>query len=140
MRTQYRNSIIHHAFDVLESLSADKETRYRAEMRDRALKNEIFQLRAAREEGFEEGHQNGMRQGMQQGLQQGVQQGLQQGLVFALEVKFGDTGSAFVPMISAITNMSVLQELQHVIKYAENIESVKQFLEMRGNPETPQKE
>lgn len=132
MRTQYRNSTIHHAFDVLESLSADKETRYRAEMRDRALKNEIFQLRAAREEGFEEGHQNGM--------QQGLQQGMQQGLAFALEVKFGDKGRALMPLISAITNLAVLQELQNIIKYAENSEMVQQFLETRGNSEKPRKE
>lgn len=51
MRTQYSNPAIQKAFTVLEKLSADEETRYQAEMRERALKNKVSELAAAKEEG-----------------------------------------------------------------------------------------
>ena len=51
MRTQYKNPAIHKAFRVLETLSADEETRLRAELREKALKNAVSELAAAREEG-----------------------------------------------------------------------------------------
>lgn len=51
MRTQYKNPAIHKAFNVLEQLSADEETRLRAEVREKALKNAASELAAAREEG-----------------------------------------------------------------------------------------
>ena len=55
MRTPYTNPMIHKAFDLLESLSADELTRQRAEMREKALKNEISLLEDARMEGRAEG-------------------------------------------------------------------------------------
>lgn len=51
MRAQYKNPAIHQAFDVLEQLSADEETRLRAEAREKALKNAASELASAREEG-----------------------------------------------------------------------------------------
>lgn len=51
MRRQYHNPRIHRAFHLLEALSADQETRRRADTRERALKNEVTMLAAAREEG-----------------------------------------------------------------------------------------
>jgi predicted transposase/invertase (TIGR01784 family) len=51
MRTQYKNPAIHQAFNVLETLSADEETRLRVEAREKALKNAASELAAAREDG-----------------------------------------------------------------------------------------
>lgn len=55
MRTQYTNPMIHKAFDLLEQLSADELARQRAEVREKALKNEVSMLEDARTEGRAEG-------------------------------------------------------------------------------------
>ncbi len=54
MRTHYKNPAIHKAFNILETLSADDQVRRLAEIRERALKNEISELAAARREGRKE--------------------------------------------------------------------------------------
>ncbi|CAN2045363.1 transposase [Candidatus Magnetomoraceae bacterium gMMP-1] len=54
MRANYKNPMIHKAFDVLEKLSADEMTRYQAEVREKALKDEASFLDEAREEGKKE--------------------------------------------------------------------------------------
>ena len=59
MQTHYTNPAIQQAFRVLEKLSADEETRRRAEIRERALKDEASLLAEAREEGREEGIKKG---------------------------------------------------------------------------------
>ncbi len=51
MRTHYKNPSVHKAFDLLEKLSADDETRRKAEIREKALMNEVSMLAAARREG-----------------------------------------------------------------------------------------
>ncbi len=51
MRTHYKNPAIHKAFNILETLSADEKVRRQAEVRERALKNEISELSAAKKEG-----------------------------------------------------------------------------------------
>ncbi len=48
MRTHYENPAIHKAFSVLETLSADEETRRLAQIREDALMNEQYELDAAR--------------------------------------------------------------------------------------------
>ena len=55
MRAHYKNPMIHKAFGILEQLSADEETRLRAEMRERALKDEVSMLAAAERKGMEKG-------------------------------------------------------------------------------------
>ncbi len=55
MRTEYTNPMIQKAFDLLERLSADELTRQRADVREKALKNEMSLLEDARMEGREEG-------------------------------------------------------------------------------------
>ena len=54
MRTHYKNPAIHQAFTVLEGLSADKETRHLAEIREKALRDEVSALFAAKHEGKQE--------------------------------------------------------------------------------------
>lgn len=55
VRTQYTDPSVQKAFHVLEKLSADDETRYQAEARERALRDRVSELSAARKEGREEG-------------------------------------------------------------------------------------
>ncbi|MCP4348604.1 MAG: hypothetical protein GY795_24240 [Desulfobacterales bacterium] len=55
MRTHYKNPAIHKAFNILEALSADDKVRRMAEMREKALKNEISELAAAKRQGRQEG-------------------------------------------------------------------------------------
>jgi predicted transposase/invertase (TIGR01784 family) len=55
MRTGYKNPAIHKAFGILESLSADDESRYLAEMREKALKTERTELGAAERRGILKG-------------------------------------------------------------------------------------
>ncbi|QTA85210.1 Rpn family recombination-promoting nuclease/putative transposase [Desulfonema magnum] len=51
MEMHYTNPMIHRAYDALKKLSADEETRQLAEMREKALKDEVSALDAARREG-----------------------------------------------------------------------------------------
>jgi hypothetical protein len=64
MRTQYKNPAIHKAFDMLEKLSADENARLRAEIREKALKNEVSMLAAARREGIRQVAFNMLTEGM----------------------------------------------------------------------------
>jgi hypothetical protein len=59
MRTSYKNPAIHKAFDVLETLSADEETRQLARMREDALRNERSELIYAEKKGLEKGRIEG---------------------------------------------------------------------------------
>ncbi len=63
MRTYYKNPAIHKAFNILETLSADEKVRREAEMREKALKNEISELAAAKREGMKKGMKEGMKEG-----------------------------------------------------------------------------
>ena len=54
MSENYTNPKIHKTFQALEALSADEQARLRAEMRERALMNEISELSAAKGEGMRE--------------------------------------------------------------------------------------
>ncbi len=67
MRTHYKNPAIHKAFNILETLSADDKVRRLADMRERALKNEISELSAARREGEEKGEERGIKKGIEKG-------------------------------------------------------------------------
>ena len=63
MRTHYKNPAIHKAFDRLEEMSADEQTRLRAEIREKALKNEVSMLAAAHREGEKIGIEKGIEKG-----------------------------------------------------------------------------
>ena len=55
VRNQYTNPAIHKAFTALERLSQDEQTQRLAEMREKALKDQISALTEAKEEGRKEG-------------------------------------------------------------------------------------
>ena len=63
MREHYTNPAIHKAFTFLEELSADEIERQRAEIREKALKDEATFLDDAKKEGFAEGIEQGIEQG-----------------------------------------------------------------------------
>lgn len=69
MRTHYTNPMIHRAFDVLTRLSADEETRRLAQMREKALKDEVSMLYAARKEGEKKGKKEGKKEGREETAQ-----------------------------------------------------------------------
>ena len=50
-QAHYANPAIQKAFTILKTLSADEETRLRVEVRERALKDAISELAAAKDEG-----------------------------------------------------------------------------------------
>ena len=62
-KAQYSNPLIYEAFDYLAHLSNNKEIRIEAELREKALKNKISELYAAKEEGKEEGRKEGRKEG-----------------------------------------------------------------------------
>ncbi|CAN2042669.1 transposase [Candidatus Magnetomoraceae bacterium gMMP-15] len=59
MRTHYTNPSIHKAFNILEGLSSDEEVRIHAQMRERALRDELSMLASARREGEKIGIEKG---------------------------------------------------------------------------------
>ena len=61
MKEHYNNPMIQKAFNLLETLSADKETRLRAESREKALINEAILMAGERRKGMEEGIKKGQR-------------------------------------------------------------------------------
>jgi predicted transposase/invertase (TIGR01784 family) len=70
MRAHYKNPLVHRAFDILETLSADQKVRRLAEMRETALRNEISALADARREGEEEGIKKGEKKGKKEGREE----------------------------------------------------------------------
>ena len=59
MREHYANPAIHKAFTFLEELSADEIERQRAEIREKALKDEATFLDDAKQKGRAEGIEEG---------------------------------------------------------------------------------
>ncbi len=66
MKEHYKNPIIHKAFDVLQTLSADEEIRHRAEVRRQCMINEAILMAGEREKGREEGREEGKEEGRKQ--------------------------------------------------------------------------
>ena len=83
-RRQYANPTIRKAFTLLDELSADEETRYIVEMREKALKDEasiLAELTEAQEIGREEGRKEGRDEGRKEGRAEGKVEGLEEGLM-----------------------------------------------------------
>ncbi len=74
-----RNPQVGKAVVKLRRLSADEQTRYIYEMREKAKRDEESLLRWEREEGLQEGLQKGLQKGRMEGLQKGRMEGLQKG-------------------------------------------------------------
>lgn len=109
MRASYENPIIHKAFSVLETLSADEKNRYLAEIRRKAMWNERFELAAARREGREEG----------------IRQGICEAIELGLSLRFGDEGLEMMPMILHIQDCDRLRAIKTAIRTAKDISEFK---------------
>jgi predicted transposase/invertase (TIGR01784 family) len=107
MRTHYTNPAIHKAFDLLETLSADELTRQQAEMREKALKNEVSMLEAARTEGF--------------------LQNAREAVVETLQVRFNRVPQHLIGAMSAITNLAFLK---HLHRQAITVDSLEEFMSL----------
>jgi len=70
---------VQQALDMLKNLSADAETRERARVRERALRDELTEIALAERRGRQQGKQEGKQEGLQEGLQTGRQEGKQEG-------------------------------------------------------------
>ncbi len=108
MTKNYANPHIRKTFYALKALSADDETRQRAETRERALKDEVSELNAARREGVSEGVRQGKRDGKREGERDGMLR-----LIFAtLELRFGTVPDATGERLKGIDDADVLASVQ----------------------------
>lgn len=70
-----KNKVIKRAQEELEYLSGEEEIKRLAELRQKAIRDEIALKRYAEEgmkKAMEEGHQKGIKQGIEQGVQEGI--------------------------------------------------------------------
>ncbi|NLL49269.1 MAG: hypothetical protein GX249_11865 [Firmicutes bacterium] len=65
-----RDPNIHHAYEDLAKLAADKAVKRQYELREKAERDFRNTVRTAREEGWQEGRQEGRQEGQQEGAQQ----------------------------------------------------------------------
>ena len=63
---------VQQALERVRGLSADAETRRLAFVRERALRDQRSELRAAREEGHKAGHKAGRKEGREEGREEGM--------------------------------------------------------------------
>ena len=71
---------VQEALRQLKDLSADNDTQQRAQMRERALRDEVTELFAAEQRGEQRGRQEGEQIGVQTGLQQALTKMQQNGM------------------------------------------------------------
>lgn len=109
MQAQYQHPAVKQAFRALQQLSADEETQRRAEIRERALKDEVSLLSEARKEGREEG----------------IFHGLLQGIGAMLHGKFGEAGSSLAQEAAELHDVNTLQDMMLVIMQATTPEQIK---------------
>jgi len=75
-----KNEDIRDAVEELESVSQDAQTRIRAELRLKAIRDEKAERAFAIEKGLEEGRQRGLEEGRAQGIAEGKAEGMAQGI------------------------------------------------------------
>ena len=92
MRENYTNPKIHKAFHALEALSADEQARLRAEMRERALMNEISELSAAERKG--------------------ERKGMIEMIIANLEFRFHDVPDSIKKRLASFTELEELKVIQ----------------------------
>lgn len=73
------NEYIKRAREELEKISQDDRERRLAELRDKAIMDEIAIRDSGFKEGYEEGKASGVKAGIEAGLQEGMKQGIQEG-------------------------------------------------------------
>jgi predicted transposase/invertase (TIGR01784 family) len=114
-KAYYTNTTIHHAFDLLTQISADKQTRKEAEYREAAIRNKIFELNAAKKEGIEEG------------IEKGRVKEIINGIELGLDLKFGEPGLKLLPEINKINKLKTLMAIHNAIRSSKNVEELRQI-------------
>ncbi len=108
----YTNPNIHKAFRALQVLSADEEARQLAEMRERALKDEVSELNEARREGERRGERRGMLR-----------------LIFeTLELRFRFVSDEIREKLNAVEDSDTLASVQRRAVTAESLEEFDRHL------------
>ena len=85
---------VQQALERVRGLSADAETRRLAFVRERALRDQRSELRAAREEGHKAGHKAGRKEGRKEGREEGREEGMLVILQRLLTQRFGPLDAA----------------------------------------------
>ena len=111
MRTHYRTPLIHKAFDVLERLSADAQTRQQFEMREKALRDETTLLKESWQKGFQTGQLEGRQEGLQEGLQLGALKNTREMVLSTLTDRFRRVPSPITKSLQTINHLEVLKRL-----------------------------
>ena len=78
--TMSENNGIKRAKEELDKISQDAKERRLAELREKALMDEIAIRDSGFKEGYEEGKASGIKAGMKEGMQEGMKQGMQEGM------------------------------------------------------------
>jgi flagellar biosynthesis/type III secretory pathway protein FliH len=117
------NPVLKQAKDALERLSADPESRVRAEQREMALISYELGLSAARREGIERGRVEGIEQGRVEGIERGRVEGKAQLLQRQLTTKFGSLPSGTVARLSSAGDAELADWADRVLT-AGTLESV----------------
>ena len=74
------NEELKEAVEKLEAISEDENMRRVAELREKAIRDEIWFKESGRKMGIKEGREEGLKQGRKKGIQEGIQEGIKQGL------------------------------------------------------------
>ena len=112
----YTNPNIHKAYRVLHGLSADEEARQLAEMREKALKDEVSELNAARREGERIGERRGERKGILR-------------IIFeTLELRFRFVPDGIREKLNAVGDTEALVSIQKQAITADSLEEFEKYL------------
>jgi predicted transposase/invertase (TIGR01784 family) len=125
-KAYYTNPMVHRAFDLLSQISADEQTRKEAEFREMAIRNKIFELNAAEEEGIKKGIKKGREEGRLEEILNGISLGL--------DLKFGKSGLKLLPEISKIKQFKTLLDIHNGIRSSDSVEQLRQIYTIRQTP------
>lgn len=128
--SQITHPPVQEALAHLQALSADEETRWRAFVRERALRDEISELQGARREGREEGIQQGIEQGMDSERRMLLRQ---------IRRRFGDAAAdRSQPLLERIQQPDTFEELgEALLDSADDTAWQARLAEVTRPPEPP---
>ena len=112
----YTNPNIHKAFRALQALSADDEARQLAEMRERALSDEVSELNAARLEGERIGETRGERKGMRRLV------------VETLKLRFHVVPDRIMEKLEAVKDVNALGSIHRQSVTADSLEAFEKYI------------
>lgn len=114
-KAYYSNTMVHRAFDLLTQISTDEQTRKEAEFREMAIRNKVFELNAAMEEGIEKG------------IEKGRMKEIVNGIELALDLKFGKPGLKLLPEINRINHLKTLLAIHNGIRSSDSVEQLRKI-------------